>query len=200
MLGWFMREKLAFTASFWGDSAVVCRGSGDRPGPVVNQEFGCFKTWTQASAFATGLNDGFDLDCAEVRDMITSAYLRRNSLLNSMEAASCSCARGTLQPMPVSPRMQFILAELALAITFCRIGATCQRSTQAVRLRRNARKALFDGLHFVLQSNPCSFCLDKLSAQITALHSALQATAEHLVGDRASPEESRSGWSLTEID
>ena len=194
-----MREKLAFTASFWGNSAVVCRASGDCPVPVVNQEFGRFKTWTQASAFATGLNDGFDLDCAEARDIVTSAYLRSNSLLNSVEAASCTCVRGTSHSIPVSPRMQFILAELALAITFCRIGATCQRSNQAVRLRRNARKALFDGLHFVLQSNPCSFCMEKLSPQITALHSALQETGEHLIGNRASPKPSRSDWSQTEI-
>jgi hypothetical protein len=171
-----MREKLAFTASFWGDSAVVCRASEDRPAPVVNQEFGRFETWTQASAFAAGLNDGFDLDCAEVRDIVTSAYLRRSTLLNSIEAGSCTCAGGTLRPKPLSPRMQFVLAELALAITFCRIGATSQRSTQAARLRRNARKALFDALHFVLQSNPCSFCMEKLSGQISILHSALQDT------------------------
>jgi hypothetical protein len=171
-----MREKLAFTASFWGNSAVVCHATEDRPGPVVNQEFGRFETWTQASTFAAGLNAGLDLDSAEVAQIVTSAFLRSNALLNSVSSIACTCAGHAAQAPSISPRTQFVLAELALAKTFCSILRSCPQSTQADRLQLNARNALFDALHFVLYSDLCPCCLEKLTAGIITVHAALQET------------------------
>lgn len=70
-----MEPRFAFTAEFWGDGAVVCRATEDRPGPVVEQQFGEFKTWTQAQCFATKLNEGLDLDHLAVRQIVTSSLL-----------------------------------------------------------------------------------------------------------------------------
>lgn len=70
-----MDGKFAFTAQFWGDSAVVCRAQKDHPGPVVEQQFGEFKSWTQAQSFAAKLNEGLNLDPFEVRQIVTSSLL-----------------------------------------------------------------------------------------------------------------------------
>ena len=51
-----MDARFAFAARFWGDGAVVCRAVEDRPGPVVEQQFGEYQTWTQAQACATKLD------------------------------------------------------------------------------------------------------------------------------------------------
>lgn len=70
-----MDARFAFTAQFWGDRAVVCRAVEDRPGPVVEQQFGEFKTWTQAHACASKLNEGLNLDPLEARQIVTSSLL-----------------------------------------------------------------------------------------------------------------------------
>ncbi len=54
-----MSGRVAFTAEFWGDSAVICRATDDQPGPAVVQEFGEFESWTQAQTFAQHLNQGW---------------------------------------------------------------------------------------------------------------------------------------------
>ncbi len=60
-VGVCMEERIAFAARYWGDKAVVCRSSEDCPGPVVDQEFGEFETWTQANMFAARLNEGLEI-------------------------------------------------------------------------------------------------------------------------------------------
>jgi hypothetical protein len=70
-----MGAKFAFTAQFWGDGAVVCRAVKDRPGPVVEQQFGYFESWTQGKDFASKLNEGLDLDSREVRQIVTNSLL-----------------------------------------------------------------------------------------------------------------------------
>lgn len=70
-----MDERFAFAAQFWGDGAVVCRAVEDRPGPVVEQQFGEFPTWTQAHDCACKLNEGLDLDPLDVRRIVTSSLL-----------------------------------------------------------------------------------------------------------------------------
>ncbi|HEY6269778.1 MAG TPA: hypothetical protein VIX11_15875 [Candidatus Acidoferrum sp.] len=76
-----MQERIAFTAKYWGDKAVVCRSSEDCPGPAVDQEFGEFETWTQANAFAGRLNEGLEIPPAEAEQIITSSILRTSGLL-----------------------------------------------------------------------------------------------------------------------
>ena len=67
--------RFAFTAQYWGNGAVVCRAVEDRPGPVVEPQFGEFPTWTQAMDFANKLNEGLDLNPHEVRRIVTSSVL-----------------------------------------------------------------------------------------------------------------------------
>ena len=68
-----MRDRFAFTAKYWGDTAVVCRSTEDRPGPIVEQEFGEFRTWTQANAFATRLNAGLEIDPGQAGKILISS-------------------------------------------------------------------------------------------------------------------------------
>jgi hypothetical protein len=74
-------ERFAFTAKYWGHAAVVCRAIENRPGPLVEQEFGSFETWTQANTFATRLNQGLEIPSIEARQIITSSILLSSELL-----------------------------------------------------------------------------------------------------------------------
>ena len=70
-----MDARFAFTAQYWGNGAVVCRAIEDRPGPLVEQQFGEYPTWTQAQNCATKLNEGLGLDPRDVRQIVTSSFL-----------------------------------------------------------------------------------------------------------------------------
>src|SRR5258708_2897489 len=109
-----MRDRFAFTAKYWGDTAVVCRSIEDRPGPMVAQEFGEFATWTQANAFATRLNAGLEIDPSEAEQIIFSSILRASELLPTVDCPE----RGPFRER--SLRLQFILTELNLPMTFRR--------------------------------------------------------------------------------
>jgi len=78
-----IQSRLAFTAEFWGDAAVVCRAIENRAGLVVYPEFGLFDTWTHANAFAAKLNEGLELDPVEARQIITSSMLWGHFVLRS---------------------------------------------------------------------------------------------------------------------
>lgn len=175
-----MRSRLAFTARYWGDSAVVCRALQDHPGPAVVQEFGSFKTWTQANAFAS-LNQGLDLDSSEVRQIVTNSQLLASDLL-----------RASFPPEPFSPLTfarantsrllgEATLAELNLALVFCRLLQT-EPKLHSPRILRSARNALFNALHFLLRSDLDTTDLDKITASLGALYNALlevSLPAEH---------------------
>ena len=94
-----MQERIAFTAKYWGDKAVVCRSSEDCPGPAVDQEFGEFETWTQANAFAGRLNEGLEIPPAEAEQIITSSILRTSELLcdASSPGGEVGAGRGAAQ-------------------------------------------------------------------------------------------------------
>ncbi len=85
-----MPERFAFTAQYWGDAAVVCRVTEDRPGPVVDQEFGLFETWTQAHSFATRLNEGLEIHPIDARQIVTSSILCASELLRAIEFPECA--------------------------------------------------------------------------------------------------------------
>jgi hypothetical protein len=143
-----MQDRFAFTAKYWGDKAVVCRSVEDRAGPIVDQEFGEFETWTQAKEFAARLNEGLEILPSEAEQIITISILRTNELLR--EGASPGGAGGPSRG-PVVGRalhLQFMLAELELGVTFCRLVRS-KPSENTNRLLRNARNALFDAMHFV---------------------------------------------------
>lgn len=79
-----MQDRFAFTASYWGKGAVVCRAIEGQPWPVVEREFGEFETWTQANFFATCLNERLDIHYAEAEQIITSAFLCTGEALRAM--------------------------------------------------------------------------------------------------------------------
>ena len=69
---------------------MVCRADENRPGPIVEQEFGEFATWTEANEFARKLNEGFDLAPEDVRQIVTSAFLTSSETV--LEAAKKQAA------------------------------------------------------------------------------------------------------------
>lgn len=145
----FQSRKLAFTAKVWGHGAVVCRAEEGRPGPAIDQEFGYFESWTRANAFANKLNEGLDLNPAEVHQIISDSSLRTEDLLNAAVTATELCDKpAQIAGKPV--RIQFLLAELDLATTFCRMLQN-KPSPHAERMTRNARNAVFDAMHYVFR-------------------------------------------------
>ena len=169
-----MKEKLAFTACFWGKSAVVCRALGDRPGPTVEQQFGAFATWTEAQGFAERLNEGLELSPVEARKIVTSATLEKASVRQAFELSQCNCDFPVGRQAVMSNRMGFVLAELELAITFCRMVRSRPDSPLIARMMRNSRNALFNALHFGLISDLCDYCAETIHPQVEKLRVALQ--------------------------
>jgi hypothetical protein len=175
-----MQERLAFTASFWGSAAVVSRAVEGRAGPVVNQEFGQFETWTQANAFAAKLNEGLDLDPLQVHQILTGSILRAIDPLHAATARQCRSDALDGAIAGKSVRVQFILAELNLAVTFCRIVRSRQ-SPHTTRMLRNARIALFNALDYALHSELSSTDLQEITAGCKKLHAALQESLSQRV-------------------
>lgn len=173
-----VRERIAFTAKYWGDKAVVCRSSEDCPGPVVDQEFGEFETWTQANTFAARLNDGLDILPAEAEQIITSSILRSSELLRAAESPGPSGAPLRGLAIGRALRLQFMLAELELAVTFCRIVRS-KPSENTERLLRNARNALFNAMHFVCHSELADYEVEAITGKLARLHTALEQSVAH---------------------
>src|SRR5260370_35690833 len=113
-----MRDRFAFTAKYWGDTAVVCRSTEDRPGPIVEQEFGEFRTWTQANAFATRVNAGLEIDPGQAGKILISSILRANELVYAANSPECvGLQRGPFEGG--SLRWQVMLTQLDIAMTLC---------------------------------------------------------------------------------
>jgi hypothetical protein len=168
-----MQDRFAFTAKYWGDAAVVCRATEDRPGPVVDQEFGQFQTWTQANAFAARLNEGLEIDSIEVERIVTGSILQTGDLLRAIDFPESACGRPRVPTAGRSVRVQLMLAELELAVTFCRI-VRCRPGELTNRLLRNARNALFDAMHFVCHSKLPAGDLDAITERLYRLQAALE--------------------------
>jgi hypothetical protein len=188
-----MQDRLAFTAKYWGDAAVVCRAVEGRPGPIVDQEFGEFATWTQANAFATRLNEGLEMNPAEAEQIITSAILRASELLRA--ADNREFAGGTRRSAPAGRaiRVQFILAELDLGVTFCRI-VRCKASENTERLLRNARKAFFSAMHYVQRCELAPCDVEAITVRLVKLQEALQ---ESLTQQESAMLAEGDGWADT---
>ena len=176
-----VEERLAFTANYWGSSAVVCRAVEGRAGPIVDQEFGEFETWTQANAFAARLNEGLDLDPVEVHQILTSSILRAIDPLHAAAGRVCTSAPSRSAVSGKTVRVQFILAELNLAVTFCRIVRS-RLSPHTPRMIRNARNAFFNAMDYALHSELTSNDLEEITAGCRRLHAALQG-ALSLLGE-----------------
>ena len=171
------QRKLAFTARMWGDGAVVCRAEEGRPGPVVDQEFGQFETWTHANAFANQLNQGLELDPSEVQQIITDSILRADELVAAAGSREFVGFRETeIAGKPV--RIQFLLAELDLAVTFCYMLRN-KPSPHANRMVRNARNAIFDAMHYVFRPECNNQDAELIAPRLQRLLSLLQELSPH---------------------
>ncbi len=168
-----MQNRFAFTAKYWGEKAVVCHSSEDHPGPIVHQEFGGFETWTQANTFAGRLNEGLEMSSAEAEQIITSSSLRTSELLRDAGSPGCTGKPRRGRVAGRALRLQFLLAELELAVTFCRIVRS-KPSENTSRLLRNARNALFDAMHFVCQSELAACEAEAITGRIKELQAALE--------------------------
>jgi hypothetical protein len=172
-----MQDRFAFTAKYWGDAAVVCRAVEGRPGPIVDQEFGEFETWTQANAFATRLNEGLEINPAEAEQIITSATLRTSELLSAADYLEFAGGELRAAAEGRAIRVQFILAELELGVTFCRI-VHCKGSENTERLLRNARNAFFSAVHYVQRSDLAPRDVEAITARLVKLQEALQESLQ----------------------
>jgi len=168
-----MNGRFAFTAQFWGDRAVVCRAVEDRPGPIVEQQFGPFATWTQANAFAAKLNEGLDLDPLEVREIVTSSILSTACVVQTALASNLSWMNSPLRLATRAVHMRFVLAELSLALTFCRT-ARHFASENTDRLIRHVQNAVAHARQFMALFDGDYRELEDVSRSLSTLNAALQ--------------------------
>lgn len=166
-----MEARFAFTAQFWGDGAVVCRAVEDRPGPIVEQQFGQFPTWTQANACASKLNEGLDLHPLDVRQIVTSSFLATARVFQATLASLKP--RSSIRTTTQAAQLRFLAGELSLALTFCR-SASLVPGPARRRALLNARKALEHSRQFM-----CSFDgdlreLKAIATRADALNAALR--------------------------
>ena len=143
-----MECRFAFTAQYWGDAAVVCRAMEDRPGPVVEQQFGEFPTWTQAQNFATRLNDGLDLDPLKTRQIVTSSFLATAYVIQEALDSSHTWAGSKIERETHAAQLRFVLSQLAFAITLCRT-VSLMSEAGSPRMLENAHKALHNTRRFL---------------------------------------------------
>jgi hypothetical protein len=170
-----MQDRFAFTAKPWGNAAVVCRATEDYPGPVVDQEFGIFETWTQAHSFARRLNEGLELDPLEERQIITSSFLCSSDLLRAADFPEAAGYQPRGAGTGNSLRVSFLLAEMDLALTFCRL-AHSKPNRQTDRLLRNARNTLFDAIYYAAHFDLADSDVQEIIARIKRVQEELQQT------------------------
>lgn len=168
-----MERRFAFTAQLWGDGAVVCRAIEDRPGPVVEQQFGEFPTWTQANAFSAKLNQGLDLDPLEVRQIVTSSLLATACVVQEALHSDQSWNRSAVRLAAQQAHLRFVLAELSLALTFCR-SASALSDDSPLRILLNARKALHHSRQFITAFDGDYDDLEPIAVHAEMLDSALE--------------------------
>jgi hypothetical protein len=138
-------------------------------------------SWTQAHVFATRLNEGFELASTEARRIVIGAMLRTSEVVAAVDSAQAGGAELCVTASATSPQVQFVLAELGLAITFCRILHT-KRSRQKTRLIRNARNALFNAMHYVVNAELAAGDVLAITAKLHGLHAALRESGSQRHG------------------
>ena len=141
-------SALAFTAAYWGDEAVVCRAQRGVAGLAVAQEFGVFKTWTQANSFARQLNKGLELSPEEEHELVADAMLDGNQVV---EAANCLQNFWRRAPVLLAAndlQVESLLAQLQLAVTFCRLMRHSEPPQRLDYLAQHAQNAFDRALRF----------------------------------------------------
>jgi len=171
-----MEPRFAFAAQFWGDGAVVCRAIEGRPGPMVEQQFGEFRTWTQAQNFAGKLNEGLDLDPLAARRIVTSSILATACVVQEALNSKDHWEGTSVEIVARAAQLRCVFAELALALTLCRIASNAS-SEDAGRARRallHAAKVLRDSTHFLKFHDGDYDQLKSIATGVASLQSTLQ--------------------------
>jgi hypothetical protein len=166
-----MEPRFAFTAQFWDKGAVVCRAVEDRPGPVVEQQFGQFHTWTQANTCADKLNEGLGLDPCDVRQIVTSSFLATACVIQAAVVSLRCCS--PIKTATQEAQLRFLAGELSLALTFCR-SASLIPGPGRRRALLNARKALEHSRQFMSSFDGDLHELKAIASRTEALRTALQ--------------------------
>ncbi|HKW65179.1 MAG TPA: hypothetical protein VJN89_21675 [Candidatus Acidoferrum sp.] len=180
-----MEARFAFTAQYWGNSAVVCRAIEDRPGPIVEPQFGEFQSWTQAQNFAAKLNEGLDLAPFEVRRIVTSSLLAAACVLK--ETLKCRQLWNNMRSETRATQLRFVLAGLTLALTFCRSASLLSNPSRRALL--NARETFHHASRFLNLHGAESRELQEIAARTRTLDAALQALALSLRPSSSPPDE-----------
>jgi hypothetical protein len=167
-----MQPRLAFTADFWGKSAVLCRALEDCPGPIVDQQFGAFDSWTQANAYAEKLNEGLELDASDARRIVISAMLARDVVLRVAAYPEVQGTTSLCVAASRAARMELLLEELRLAVTLC--GSVRESTTLTTdRLAPVVSKVLFNCASFASRCPLSPRQLQEIAAGVEALGFAL---------------------------
>ena len=180
-----MDARFAFTAQYWGDGAVISRAIEDRPGPIVEQQFGEFKTWTQAQNFASKLNEGLDLDYSQVRRIVTSSFLATACVIQEALNSKQLWVGSRAERQARETQFRFVLSELAFAITLCRTAALLS-GPAAVCTFTYAQEALRHTKQFLLSSHGDYGDLEGLVQQAETLQKALQSPPPRVLKARQS--------------
>src|SRR5213080_3965378 len=141
------------------------------------------------NAFATRLNEGLEIDPAEAERIITGSILDASEVLRAADSPAHECGRVHRPIAGNRLRVEFMLAKLDIAVTFCHI-AHSSPSQHANRLLRKARNALFDGMHFVCGSELAAYESKAIAERLAKLHAELEITVSSIVEE----------WSLTAGD
>jgi hypothetical protein len=177
----FEFDRTGNFSQYWGEKAAVRRSSEDRPGPTMDQEFGEFETWPQANMFAARLNEGLEIPRAEAEQIITGSILRTGELLRTVESPGPFGEPLRGEAIERALRLQFMLAELELRVTFCRI-ARSKPSENTDRLLGNARNALFDAMRFVCHSELADCEVEAITGKLAKLHAAFEESLANCKG------------------
>lgn len=134
--------RIAFQAVWWGQQACIARARENLPGPVVDQEFGTFDSWTHAQAFAVSLNEGLGLDPADAMQILLSAGMAcPDFAVTSARGASLTA----LSPAVLSSRFarrRLLHARLDLAFTLCEVAQTVAPGPAPLRILRSVQASL----------------------------------------------------------
>ena len=138
--------RMAFTAEFWNDRAVVCRATENHVGCSVVQEFGAFQSWTEANQFANKLNEGLGLSPEEARELVAASLL---AVSDRLRIAVRENQFWDLAPVIVrahSLQVRSIVVNLELARTFCHIASCREPCSKIEQLVQTAARALDSAL------------------------------------------------------
>jgi hypothetical protein len=168
-------SQFAFTASVWGDSAVVCRAYENCPGPIVEQEFGVFETWTEAEAFANALNEGLEIDALTARQIVTSSILGTCEVLGESFVGSTiwSCAPVVVEARELQVRCA--CAQLDLALTFCRLARDLGSDSRKDRMIRKVRRVMDHAVDIAFRIKMNSPYLPSICSRLNELDEELKA-------------------------